>query len=122
MNSIFKNYPNLDLLYNEVRDYIAEHQGEKGYIDVQNLDYRGCTIRAFVYDADEFKGVEMKVHGVRVKDGDIQVVCEYEPLNADIVYDDDAFKNAAWEDIKDSDYVYYYHTLFEIADFIGDYV
>lgn len=118
--SNFKNYPNIDAFYDEVRDYIAEHQGEKGYIDTQ--DEKCCTIRAFVYNYEEFRGVEMKVHGVRVKDGSIQVVLEYEPLHGEIVYDDEDFKDADWEDIKDSDYVYYYHTLFEIADFIEEYV
>lgn len=117
----FKNYPNLEPFFNEVRDYIKANQGEKGYIDTQDKDKD--TIYALVYEDAEFRAVDKKVYAVRVKDDDIEVFYDDVPLTYDLSFTEDDFKDERrWDSIRWSDIVYYIHTLFYIADFIEEYV
>lgn len=117
----FKNYPNLDPLYNELRDFIKEHQGDKGYIKTEDQD---CdTIYTLIYRDAEFIARDAKVHGVRVKDNDIQIIWADAPIHYSIELTDKEFADEdRWESIKTSDIVYYIHTLFYIADFIEEYI
>ena len=117
----FKNYPNLDPLYNELRDFIKEHQGEKGYIETQDND---CdTIYTLVYREDEFRAIDAKVHGVRVKNDKIQIAWADMPLHENIVFTEEDYKDESnWFDLRYDECVYYVHTLFYIADFIEEYI
>lgn len=113
------NIPNFQDLYKEVRDYVRENQGEKGYIDTQNED---CDpIKAIVYDnIYTLNLTEYYVKGIRVNGDDLEII--YDLPN--VVYDEDAFKSedAEWMEICYDDYVYFVPTLFSIAESIEQYI
>ena len=117
--------PNLDKLYDKVREFIKTHQGEKGYIDCQpnlNLD----TIYAILYDGEEGYGVENYVYAVRVVNGEVEVLLEPVMRSYLMSYnnpEDFTGKEAEdkWYSLRDGD-VYYVHTLISIAESIEEYV
>lgn len=122
------NIPNLDSLYAEVIAYVNEHQGEKGYIDCQPIQYINCqpvskgdSIYCFVYNEEYLQGEENLVYGVRVKDGDLEICFEPITKTYGLEYGDDDFQNAEWYSVRWSDAVYYVPTLFNIAECIEEY-
>ena len=115
-----KAIPNLTPLYEAVCKFVKEHQGEKGYIDVQ--PEVGDTIYTFVYNYDTQLREECVVHGVRwnEKTQDLEIVYEPYALSSKVEFDDWGFKglykdedaNAKWDSVKDSDVVYFVPTIF----------
>ena len=67
--------PNLDSLYDKVREYVETNQGEKGYIDCQP-HLGNDVIYAILYDGEYGLGMENYVYAVRVVNGDIEVLLE----------------------------------------------
>lgn len=115
--------PSLDGLYDDVVAFVKEHQGKKGYIDVQpslNLD----GIHCFVFEDETGCGEEKSVYGVRVVDSngkdDLQVCFETFTRTYDVKYRKKDFMEAEWLSVIWSD-VYYVPTLFSIADNIEEY-
>ena len=128
------NIPNLDALYEGVCTYVKEHQGEKGYIDVQPYQEEpGDIIYTFEYNEDSGWGEERMVYGVRWNEEEKDLEICFEPFmrTYHLVYDEKAFKgeyegedkdaNAEWYSVRWSDIVYYVPTLFNIAENIEEY-
>ena len=118
--SLKDNIPSYDGLYDKVREFISEHQGEKGYIDTQNED---CdTIYAYVYEESSDLYEERKVYGVKVEDGEIYALCDVNPSSYTITYSDKDFKDSEdWYNIRFS-FVKYRDLLFSIAEVLEEYV
>ena len=114
--------PCLDTLYEKTKEFVKNHQGEKGYIDTQ--DERLDTITAIVYDGEYGYASENKVHGVRVNpESDDLEIC-YEPIMVTykVEYRDEDFKSAEWETVRNGDCVNYIPTIFAIAESIEEYI
>lgn len=114
--------------YNEVVAYVKEHQGEKGYIDCQpyrDEHHLKDTIYAFMYNAEMGCGYEYYVYGVRVREGELEVLLE--PINTTyrVKYQPEDFTtdnpDNQWECVR-YDVIYYVPTLFNIAECIEEYV
>lgn len=117
-----KNIPNLDPLYEEVAQYVEEHQGEKGYIDCQP-SLNGDIIYGFIYDAFVGSGLEKFVYAVRWTGEDLEVLLEDITSNYRTVYTPEDYKNTEdsdWYSVRWGD-VYYIPTLFNIAECIEEY-
>lgn len=110
---------NLDPMFNDLKMYIEEHQGEKGYIDTQECSMKD-TIFGFMYNEDLETFEESVVYGVRVKDDDIEIILEHSAMSYNVEYTDEDFKNAEWVSLRWSD-VLYIQTLFNIAENIEEY-
>ncbi len=117
--------PDLTPMYEALKDFIKEHQGDKGYILTDNdaLD----PIWSFVYDESEHKAVEVEVKAVQVdKHGCIKVIVD----DFNTKYDDKSVSMAdkadtiygAWLDLQYDDNLFYIHTVFSIAESIQEYV
>lgn len=119
--------PNFDPLYQAVCRFISDHQGKKGYIDTQGHDGRPhCDpIFSIEWNEDLNLDVSMRVHGVRVVDGDLQVVTEmpHSGCSARIVYRDEDFcsPDADWLSVCNGEGIQYVPTLLNIAEFIEPY-
>ena len=118
--------PNLDELYRQVVGFVKDKQGEKGYIDCQPFaDSSGDIIYAILYDGEYGYGIEHYVYGVRVKDGDLEVLLEPIITTCHVTYKEKDFleeenRENEWLSVKDGD-VYYIPTLFSIAESIAQY-
>lgn len=111
--------PNLDELYRQVVGFVKDKQGEKGYIDCQPFQGpNGDTIYAIQFDGEYRYGIEHYVYGVRVKDGELEVLLEPIAHTYRVKYEETDFKD--WLSVKDGD-VYYIPTLFSIAESIAQY-
>lgn len=112
--------PDLTVMYEAVRDYVAEHQGPKGFIltDDQNYD----TIWTIVYEPKYNEGREYEVKAVRVdRYYHLQIVFDL----SSVTYNDEAvaaLDDNKWYDVRYDDNVYYNHTIFNIAEYIREYV
>lgn len=131
----------LDELYYSVQEYILQHQKEKGYIDLQDA---GCD-KMYYYEYEDGNLVEGVIKGIRVKDGDIQIIGT-QIQHPNIVYTEESFARASelydnqenggnfgedefdWENIEDcwqgiscSASIIFRYTLLSIADSIEQY-
>lgn len=115
--------PNLDKLFNKVVEFVKLNQGEKGYIDCQP-SHKSDIIYSVMYEDFSGCGVEQYVYGVRVKDGDLEVLLEPIMRTYLTVYQDEDFTSEdaeeKWYSVRWSD-VYYIPTLFNIAECIEEY-
>lgn len=113
--------PDLSKLYERVRDWVKEHQGEKGFIITDNNE-RCDTIWIIIYDDYTQNVNEFQVKAVRVnKDNDLQIL--YDLHN--VIYDEDSVKDSkdkSWNYVQYDDYVYFIPTIFNIAESIEGYV
>lgn len=119
INNPIKGVPDFDGLYENVVAYVLEHQGEKGYIDTQDstLD----IIYTFNFD-ENGDAYEARVYGVRVHDGDLEVLTEPIMRTYRVVYSDEDFRNSEeWESVRWSE-MPFQHTLLMIAEDIHEYV
>lgn len=116
--------PNFDKLFDKVKEFVETHQGEKGFIDCQP-SHKLDIIYAVMYEDFSGCGVERYVYGVRVKDGDLEVLLEPIMRTYLTVYQDEDFTSEdaeeKWFSVRWSD-VYYVHTLINIAESIEEYV
>lgn len=115
-----KNIPDLNPLYEEVRDFIKANQGEKGYIDCQpSLGWD--IIYGLIYDDFCGSGVEKYIYGVRVKNDDVEVLLNDIMRTYREDYGEEDFKDEdKWQSLRWGD-VYYIPTLFNIAESIEEY-
>ena len=111
--------PDLSPMYEAVRDFVKENQGDKGFICTDNSE---CdTIWCIVYDFDYFEIREYAVKVIRVKNNTLEII--YDPPM--IHYDDESIAELSddeWFELKYSDSIYYIPTLFNIAENIQAYV
>lgn len=118
MNNNPFNIPDLMPMYRSVRDWVKEHQTSFILTDNQDCD----TIWTFVYDYRANSAFEYEVKAVRVDSHDsLQIL--YAPSNErynDI--DIGCTADEYWHDVLDDDYVYFNPTIFNIAEFIREYV
>lgn len=113
------NIPNLTPLWEEVREFVLEHQGDKGFIDTRNEG--NDTIWCFCYDDDTRHATDVELLGIRVRSGDVEVLPNFDDL--DIFKDtEDLNESLMWHSLKSSDVVYYIPTLFNIAESIEEYI
>ena len=114
--------PNLDEMYQDVVNFVQEHQGEKGYIDCQP-SLNGDIIYGFIFDDYEYRGVEKYVYAVRVVGDDLQVLLEDININCRTVYshEDYVSEDAEWYSVRWDDCVYFIPTIFNIAECIAQY-
>jgi len=119
---MMKNIPDFDPLYNEVVEFVKEHQGEKGYIDCQP-SIGWDIIYAIMYDDWYGSGVEKFVYAVRVVNDDLEALVVPITSNFRTVYQPEDFTDseADWQSVRWGD-VYYVHTLLNIAEAIDEYV
>lgn len=124
-NNPFK-VPDLTPMYEAVRDYVKEHQGEKGFILTDNPE--NDTIWAICYDEAMNSAWEPEVKAVRVnKHGVLQAVID----NSSVCYDEERVAGIPeetqdvcgfWLDVQYDDYLYFIPTIFNIAENIQEYV
>lgn len=124
-NNPFK-VPDLTPMYEAVRDYVKEHQGEKGFILTDNSE--NDTIWAICYDDTQNSAWEPEVKAVRVNEhGVLQAVID----NSSVCYDEDRVAKIPeetqdvcgfWLDVLYDDYLYFIPTIFNIAENIEEYV
>ena len=119
--------PDITPMLHSVTAFVQMHQTEKGFILTSNPDNEHDNIRCFVYDGAERRGVEAHVKAVRVDENDdLQVIID----NENIVYSDSDVKDApvedtlfgSWLSVYNGDAIYCLDALFNIADFIREYV
>ena len=132
-NEVKIRVPDLEPMYEDVCKYVREHQGEKGYIDVQPYQENpGDIIYTFVYNEMSAWGEERMVYGVRWNEEakDLEICFEPYMRTYRTIYDEKSFKgewtgedadaNAEWYSVKWSD-VDYVPTIFNIAECIEEY-
>lgn len=111
----------MNMLYKNVVNYVAEHQGDKGFILTENYDNGKDTIWATrCYSGGEME--ELHVKAVRVINGTLEIIidtCSTFYTDADIIEEQD---DCEWHAVKGDDYIYYYQTLYQIASYIEQYV
>ena len=112
--------PDFDELYKQTCDFVREHQGEKGYIDTNNEDGKNDTIYGIFCG---YEGImEIKIHGVKCNGENLLIVWEVVTNDSlKIIFSDEDFKDAIWENVRYGDYLYHY-TLMNIAEAIHEYV
>ena len=116
---VWEYIPSLDKLHKKVCEFVKKNQGRKGYIATQ--DEYCDDIRCLCYNDEEGINMEYRVHGVRFKDDDLQIIYEPITISTRIVYSDEDFKDESkWKSIFNEKICYFY-TLFNIATFIDAY-
>lgn len=118
MNNPF-HIPDLTPMYNAVRDYIKEHQGEKGYISTWEEGFD--ILWTMIYTGYDSEYEEQMVYAVRVKNDDIQIV--YDTYRTK--YTDEYIASLGdedWYSIRYDDCIVYLPTIFSIAESIESYV
>lgn len=114
----------VDNLYDVVRDFVKEHQGEKGYINTniydEETDNDGNDIIYGVEYCDEHEmGEEHIIFGVRVKNDFLQVLMLPnwdEPTNESYENED------MWDNVQGGISCYYLPTIINLAECIEEYV
>ena len=114
--------PDLTPMYVALRDFIKEHQGEKGFINTSDLE--ADCIYTIEYSKYSGEALELHVKAVRVNEHDcIEILSD----ETDASYDDDAILAAEqndnrWKDLQYDDNLYYVPTVFNIAENIAEFV
>lgn len=122
------NYRLLNQLADELKIFVKEHQGEKGFIDLRLQDDED---NHFVYDeifSIDYTGpydspVEVKIRAIRYNEEFDYLEVLYDDVN--VVWSVDDIKNAEeddWELIPDCLTLDYVKTIFAITEFINEYV
>lgn len=113
------NIPDLRSMYNAVRDYVKEHQGEKGFI---NTDDPHCdTMYTIAYDCGYKDVSEYEIKAVRV-DSHNKLQILYDSFFVYYTDESIAEMEKEWRDVEYDDYVCYIPTIFNIAEGIREYV
>lgn len=122
------NIPDLESMYEDVRDFVKKHQGEKGYIITDSDDWKKEPMNGLIYDDIEERNIDAQVKAIRVDPdfGEVQVILDYD---FDKKYDDEMVSNAEvdegnygnWLDLKNCMNLQYVRTLFSIAENIEEY-
>lgn len=110
----YEAVPSLDRLYASVREHIRQHQGEKGFISTQNPALN--PIACFVWM--DGQNVEYKIHGLRVKNDNIEIVFDCDNVGAArIEYNVESFNapDADWRILQKGGDLMYVQTLFNLA-------
>mgnify|MGYP003291935115 CR=1 FL=1 len=114
--------PSLDQMYEDVKKVVLEAQGDKAFIDT---DPKDCVDTIHTHKYSEVSDIfeEEIVFGVRVKDGDLQIIPNpwmrtYHNRPTDEEYADDN----NWHSVKNSDAILYVPTIFNIAENIREYI
>lgn len=111
--------PDLSPMYEAVRDFIRENQGDKGFICTE--DNRCDTIWTYVYNDTLTSIYEYQVKAVRVKNNRLEVLYDL----SQIFYEDEMVKIQSedeWYDVQYADLILYVPTIFNIAECIQEYV
>lgn len=118
--------PDLDPMYERLKEFIKKHQGGKGFILTD--DSRCDTIWAICYSEIANQAEEYEVKAVRVDKGAIEVMVDF----SGVTYtENDVIVRAAskskdftgqWLQLRWDDYLYYIPTIFNIAENIHEYV
>lgn len=111
--------PDLSPMYEAVRDFVKENQGDKGFICTE--DNRCDTIWAYVYDDTLTSIHEFQIKAVRVKDNRLEVLYDI----SQIYYEDEMVRIQSedeWYDVQCADLILYVPTIFNIAECIQEYV
>ena len=115
------NIPDLNPMYDSVREYIKENQGKKGFILTEPQGIKD-TISTIVFESEFYMMCfEAVVKAVRVKDERIEVL--YSTSNTPYTESDVCeIAEEFWYDIKNSPNIEYITTIFNIAENIEQYV
>lgn len=128
------NYRLLNQLADELRKFVKEHQGEKGFIDLRLQDDED---KRFVYDeifSIAYTGpyespVEVKMKAIRYNEKyDVLEVLYDERFGGgvNVVWSVDDIKNADdeedWDILNESQVLDYTKSVFAITEFINEYV
>ena len=117
--------PNLQPMTDAVTDFVRRYQGEKGYVDTQ--DEGADTIWGYRYGMDNTVH-ENQVKAVRVNPQTGALECIMDDQYTD--WNEDSLQaackadrdNSPWEEVQYGENVMYVQTLFNIAEFIEEYV
>lgn len=114
------NIPDLNPMYDSVREYIKENQKGKGFILTEPQGIKD-TITTIVFESEFFEVCyEATIRAIRVKNNRIEII--YSPSDT-LPYKESDIKELdedSWEDIK-SPRIEYISTLFNIAENIEQY-
>ena len=111
--------PNLQPMYDAVRDYVRAFQGKRGFLLTE--DNQKKTICGYLYDEKLQLHVERQVKGVRVTpEGQLEVVMD-EPAKHYTNIALGKLQHECWIDIRNNANVHFVPTLFSLADAISDY-
>ena len=111
--------PDLSTMYEAVRDFVMEHQGDKGFICTE--DNGGDTIWTYVYDDTLSSIHEFQIKAIRVKNNRIEILYDL----SQIYYEDEMVKIQSedeWYDVQYADLILYVQTIFNIAECVQEYV
>jgi len=112
--------PDLTPMYEAVRDFVKEHQGDKGFIctDDSTCDTIWCVVRDLVY----FEIYEYEVKAIRVKDNNLEILYDDASTRYDEKSCGDMMDDNCWFDVRLHDCIDYIPTIFNIAENIQEYV
>lgn len=113
--------PSLNTLYEITKEYIRSRQGSKGYIPTQAL--RRDTIYGYAFVDVDMHVIEVRIHALRVKDNDIQIIYDCDTCGSKTVtyqHEDFTADNAPWVSFKNADMLFP-QTLMNIAEFIHEF-
>lgn len=113
---------NTQTLHETIIKIVENHDGL-----IHTQDQSCDTIYSIEYlSIDDAEIIERTVMGIRVKDHDLQIFTENNSRSCRIIVSEDDLKNPEFEDnwvsLKDSCQVIYIQTLFNIAEFIEQYI
>ena len=118
MNSFNIVVPDLTPMYNAVRDYIKNLQGDKEYVFLNSPDTD--ILWTMVYTDIEHTYEEHQIYAIRVKNNAVQIVYDVPYLKCSVEYIE-SLSDSDWHDIRYDDYIYYLPTIFNIAEAIAFY-
>ena len=112
--------PSFDVLYEGIKNYILRYQGKKGFVSTQNLRKSPICCLDYV----DGQNVEYKIHGIRVKDGSLEILFDCDNVgfnNIEYQVADFNSPDADWRSLRDGE-ILYPQTLLNIAEEIDSYV
>lgn len=127
------NYRLLNQLADELKTFVKEHQGEKGFIDLRLQDdeknnFTYDEIFSIDYTGPYESPVEVKIKAIRYNEEFDYLEVLYDECvggGVNVVWSVDDIKNAEedeWEVIPDCLTLDYVKTIFSITEFINEYV
>lgn len=113
--------PDLNPLFRQLKRFLMEKQGKKGYIATQSED---CPlIFTYVYVEEINMAEEKQVYGVRYNpiSKDVEIIYEDITNSHKVVYSDKDYKESKrWTSLCNDEEIYFVPTLFNICENIED--
>lgn len=129
------SYDHINDMASQLKEFVKQHQGEKGYIDLRLNDddyvhhqtgkYDEIFTISYVGAYESPEEVLVKAIRYNEKDDTLEILTEDYCYGNVVVWSEDDIKNANeddWESITQSDVLDCTKTIFSIAEFIEEYI